>query len=73
MPRRTSSRSSQAGSGSSWTLVADADQELATGTGPELGDHIGDGRIGEVDPADDSPNERHRLRGRDEFSRLIKA
>src|SRR5207245_487844 len=48
-------------------------QVLPTRPGPELGDRVGHRAIGEIDPADNAPDERRCGRHREELPRLLDA
>ena len=53
--------------------MPDPDQPVAAGSGAERGDGVGDGGIGQVDPADDAADERRRGGECEELGRLVLA
>jgi hypothetical protein len=54
-------------------LVADPDQEPAAGPFADLVEALGEGRVGEIDPADDPGHELVGRRGGEEFAGLGEA
>ena len=54
MPAADVGASEPVGIGLVVDLVADPDEPVAAGPGPELGERVADARVGQVDPADDA-------------------